>query len=42
MKIVLITGETGVIGSTLVPLLLQERDTAVRLIIRASSEATIA
>jgi thioester reductase-like protein len=38
MKSVLLTGGTGVIGSALVPLLLEERDTTVRLLLRADSE----
>jgi thioester reductase-like protein len=38
MKTVLITGGTGAIGSALVPLFLNDEDTAVRLILRAASE----
>jgi len=38
MKCVLITGATGVVGSSLAPLFLAEDDTQVRLIMRAESE----
>jgi thioester reductase-like protein len=37
MKTVFITGATGAIGSALVPLFLDEPDTAVRLLLRAAS-----
>ena len=37
MKTVLVTGATGVVGSAVVPLLLAEPQTAVRLIVRARS-----
>ena len=37
-KIVLITGATGVIGSAVVPLILEDPGTEVRLLMRASSE----
>ena len=38
LKTVLVTGSTGVVGSSLVPLLLEERETEVRLVIRAQSD----
>ncbi len=38
MKCVLLTGATGAIGSALVPRLLQEPETSVRLLLRAASE----
>jgi thioester reductase-like protein len=38
MRSVLITGATGVLGSTLVPLFLTEPGTVVRLVLRASSD----
>lgn len=38
MKCLLITGATGVIGSSLAPLFLDEPDTKLRLIVRAESE----
>ena len=37
-RVVLITGVTGVVGSTIAPLLLQEPETELRLIMRATSE----
>ncbi len=37
-KIALITGATGVVGSAVVPVFLQEPDTEVRLLLRARSE----
>lgn len=39
MKTVLITGATGAIGSALVPYFLAEKDTKIRLLLRADSEA---
>ena len=38
MKTYFVTGSTGAIGSTLVPLLLQDNDTEVRLLIRANDQ----
>ena len=38
MACVLVTGATGVIGSELVPLLLERPDCRVRLILRAKSQ----
>jgi len=38
MKTYFVTGSTGAIGSTLVPLLLQNNDTEVRLLIRSSDQ----
>lgn len=41
MRTVFVTGATGVIGSALVPILLEEEGTTVRLLLRAKSDADL-
>lgn len=42
MKTYFVTGATGAIGSALIPILLQDRDATVRLLLRAKSEDELA
>ncbi|MDO9467756.1 MAG: SDR family oxidoreductase [Thiobacillus sp.] len=42
MSVYFLTGGTGVVGSAIVPLLLEDPDTEVRLLLRAESDAALA
>ena len=42
MSIYFLTGGTGAVGSAIVPVLLAEPDTEVRLLLRADSDAALA